>query len=63
MPDKKSKTDARDRNKVAGGEDYEVAYLAEQTGISMQQARELIKRIGNNRDDLMEATKKLEQGR
>jgi hypothetical protein len=30
MPDNKDKTDNRDRLRVAGGEDYEVAYLAQE---------------------------------
>lgn len=59
MADDKSKTDARDRNKVAGGEDYEIQYLAKETGITPEQARELVKRYGNDRVRLMEAASKL----
>lgn len=59
MTDDKSKTDNRDRNKVAGGEDYEIAYLAEKAGITAEQARELVKRYGNNRDKLMEHARNL----
>ncbi len=53
--DDKSKTDNRDRGKVAGGEDYEVQHFAKEAGISQEQARELIKAYGNNRATLMEA--------
>ena len=53
MPDDKSKTDNRDRMRVAGGEDYEVSYLVEQAGITREQARDLIKRYGNDRETLM----------
>lgn len=59
MADDKSKTDSRDRLKVAGGENYEVSYLAEEANITPEQACELIKRYGNNREKLMERAKKL----
>lgn len=57
MTDDKSKTDERDRSRVAGGEDYEVRYLAEQTGLTPEQARTLIRRYGNDRQKLMEEAK------
>jgi hypothetical protein len=53
MPDDKSKTDHRDRSRVAAGNEYEVLYLVEQAGITRQQALKLIKRYGNERDTLM----------
>ena len=59
MADDKSKKDNRDRLRVAGGEDYEVQYLAEQTGITPEQARELIKRYGNDRETLVAHAKNL----
>ena len=59
MPDSKTSTDNRDRFRVAGGQDYEVAYLAEQAEISTEQARDLIKRLGNDRQTLMQAAKAL----
>lgn len=52
MADDKSKTDARDRNKVAGDEDYEVRHFAERNGISVDDARTLIERFGNDRKEL-----------
>jgi Protein of unknown function (DUF3606) len=57
MADSKSKTDNRDRSRVAGGQDYEVQYLAEQTGVSTEQALALIKAYGNDRQKLMQAAK------
>ena len=42
----------RDRSTVAGEEPYEVRYFAEKHGISVEQAQQLIDRIGNHRDDL-----------
>ena len=59
MADDKSKTDMRDRSRVAGEEDYEIAYLSEKAGITREQARELIKRYGNNRETLMKHAKNL----
>ena len=49
MPDDPNKRDFRDRDRVAGEEDYEVQYFADQSGISIDQVRELIKRFGNDR--------------
>lgn len=57
MPDDKSKVDDRDRSRVAAGEDYEVQYLAEQTGLTTEQARALIRRYGNDREKLMQEAK------
>jgi glycerol-3-phosphate dehydrogenase len=57
MPDNKSKTDNRDRSRVAAGEDYEVQYLVDQTGLTAEQARALIRRYGNDREKLMQEAK------
>ncbi|TKB28976.1 MAG: DUF3606 domain-containing protein, partial [Mesorhizobium sp.] len=38
MADDKTKTDSRDRSRVAGGEDYEVRHFAEEAGITPDQA-------------------------
>jgi hypothetical protein len=54
MADDKTKTDYRDRSRVAGDEDYEVGHFAEEAGISLEQARTLIKRHGNDRKVLHE---------
>ena len=59
MPDDKTKTDIRDRSRVAGEEDYEIDYLVGQAGISREQARELIKRYGNDRETLMKHARNL----
>jgi len=50
--DDKQKQDARDRNQVAGSEDYEVDYLAQKLGVSREQVRLAIQQIGNDRDKL-----------
>jgi hypothetical protein len=52
MADDKSKTDRRDRSRIAAGQDYEVQYFAERHDITMEQARELILKHGSNREKL-----------
>ncbi|MER8724285.1 DUF3606 domain-containing protein [Mesorhizobium sp. M0195] len=54
MADDKTKTDSRDRSRVAGSEDYEVRHFAEEAGITPDQARTLIKRHGTDRKVLNE---------
>ena len=57
MADNKTKTDQRDRSRVAGEQDYEVQYLTDQTGISADQAREIIRAYGNDRETILRAAK------
>jgi hypothetical protein len=59
MADDKSKTGGQDRSRVAGGQDYEVRHFAEKNGITIDQAREVIQRCGNDRDMLEREVKKL----
>lgn len=59
MADDKTKTGKADRSRVAAGEEYEVSYLARKHGITAEQARELIARIGNDRAQLDAAAEKL----
>jgi hypothetical protein len=59
MADDKTKTGKPDRSRVAGGEGYEVGYFARKHGITTEQARELIERIGNDRASLDAAAEKL----
>ncbi|TGQ33926.1 MULTISPECIES: DUF3606 domain-containing protein [unclassified Mesorhizobium] len=54
MADDKTRTDNRDRSQVARGEDHEIAHLAEEAGITLVQARALIKRHGTDRKVLHE---------
>lgn len=53
MPDDKSMRDQRDRGRVAAEQDFELRYFAQEAGISLQQARELIERFGHDRDTLL----------
>lgn len=59
MPDNKSKRGKADRGRVSGNEGYEVNYFAIKHGITRDQARNLIKKVGNNRDRLNRAAEKL----
>lgn len=51
MADDKTKQE-QDRKSVAGGEEYEVRHFAEKHGLSIEQAHELIARVGNSRQVL-----------
>jgi hypothetical protein len=59
MTDDKSKRGGADRDRVGGDQDYEVQYLTEKAGISPEQARELIRKHGNDRAKLMDEARKL----
>jgi len=59
MPDNKSKRGKADRSRVAGNEGYEVNCFANKHGITRDQARGVIKKVGNNRDKLNRAAEKL----
>jgi hypothetical protein len=59
MADDKSNVGGRDRSRVSGSEDYEVRYFAEQNGISIEQAQQLIERHGNNREELERAARQM----
>ncbi len=59
MADDKSKRGKRDRVEVAGKEGYEIGYFAQKHRIPRAKARELIDKIGNNREKLNAAAKRL----
>jgi hypothetical protein len=59
MSDDLGNVGARDRDRVAGGQAHEVEHFARKHGISVEQARELIGRIGNNRAELDAAAEQL----
>jgi Protein of unknown function (DUF3606) len=60
--DDKTKQDARDRSSLAGGQDYEVEYFAKHHGISVEQARGLIEKFGDNKQVLDREAWKLRSG-
>lgn len=49
MADDKNKTDGRDRERVAGNQDYEVSFLSEKLGVSVEAVRRAIRAVGNDR--------------
>jgi hypothetical protein len=59
MADDKSNVGGRDRQRVAGGEDYEVRQFAEANGISIEQAEQLIARHGSDREELERAAQQM----
>ncbi|WP_068875352.1 MULTISPECIES: DUF3606 domain-containing protein [unclassified Phenylobacterium] len=59
MADNKQDVREPDRSRVSGSEGYEVQYFAEKHGISMDQARKLIERHGNDRAALDAAAERL----
>ena len=52
MSDNTSLQGDRDRRTVSAGEPYEVEYFARKHGLTMEQARDLIARVGNERSKL-----------
>jgi len=61
MADNKQNAGEPDRSRVSGSEDYEVRYFAEKHGISMDQARDLIAKHGNQREELDAAAERLKK--
>lgn len=59
MSDDKANRGEPDRSRVSGAEPYEVRYFADKHGLSMDQARDLIERVGPDRDKLDEAAQHL----
>ena len=65
MPDDKTKVGKPDRSRVSADQDYEVRNIAEKFGLTVDQVRELMLRVGNDRDDVEKAARELRrsQGR
>ena len=61
MADNTTKMDNRDRSKVAGLQDYEVAYLAKRYKVSKEQVEALIVKHGNTRTVLEKALENLKR--
>lgn len=57
MSENKQNVGQQDRARVAGEEDYEVRHFADRHGMSMEAARELIARHGNDREALENAVR------
>ena len=52
MSDNKDMVGGPDRTRVAGSEDYEVGDFARRHGITPDEVREMIARVGNSREAL-----------
>lgn len=61
MSDNKQNVGEPDRSRVSGSEGYEVRYFADKHQISMDQARDLIAKHGNQRDVLDREAEKLKR--
>lgn len=59
MADSKQKRGAGDRNRVSATQGYELAYFARKHGITRDQAKQLIARVGNDRAKLNAAAEKM----
>ena len=57
MADDKTKTGEPDRSSVTEGVELEIRDIAEVAGISMEEARQLVKEHGNDREALMAAVR------
>ena len=58
MPTKTKQGRAQDRSKVAGGQEYEVAYEAKKTGSSASAVKKAVKNVGNSRASVNNALNK-----
>lgn len=54
MADNKDLRDGRDRERVAGNEDYEVNYLAQKLNVSAEEVKRAIQQVGNSREKVEE---------
>lgn len=54
MADDKNVRDNRDRQRVAGGEEYEVNYLAQKLNVSADEVKKAIEQVGNSREKVEE---------
>lgn len=59
MSDNRNDRGGRDRSRVAAGQGYELGYFARKHGISRDQAKQLIAKVGNDRAKLNAAAEKL----
>lgn len=59
MSDDTNNRGAQDRARVAVDQPYEVEYFARKHGLTMEQARELIERVGNSRAKLDAAAEQI----
>ena len=58
MADNKSKQDGRDDSKIDVNDTSEIAYAAQEFGVSADQVREAIKQVGSSREKVRQHLKK-----
>jgi hypothetical protein len=61
MADDRNKRGAQDRRTVAGSERYELDYEAEKLGISPEQLKAIITRVGTDRARIEEAASRIKK--
>jgi hypothetical protein len=61
MADDKTKRGSADRARVAADQEYEIERFAVKHGLTIEEARALIARVGNNREKLDEAARELKR--
>ena len=54
MADNKDLRSARDRDRVAGNQEYEIRYMAEKLGVSNEEVKRAIEQVGNDRQKVEE---------
>lgn len=54
MADNKDIRDGRDRSRVAGNEPYELQHIAEKHGVTVDEIKKIIDRVGNSREKIEE---------
>ncbi|WP_342643407.1 DUF3606 domain-containing protein [Rhodoligotrophos ferricapiens] len=59
MADDPSKRGAQDRSRLSGDQEHEVRYFAEQHGLSMEEARAVMDKVGNDRSKLDSAIEEI----
>jgi outer membrane murein-binding lipoprotein Lpp len=62
MVDDKAQIGRGDRNRVGEEQGYEVSYFARKHGLTTEEAREIIKRVGSDREKLNAEVEKLARG-
>lgn len=58
MANKSSRGRSQDRNRIAGGQDYEVNYETQKTGASKKEVKDAVKSAGNSRKNVEKKLKK-----
>ena len=54
MADNKDLRSGRDRDRVAGNQEYEIRYMAEKLGVSNEEVIRAIEQVGNDRQKVEE---------